>query len=604
MRLLLPSVIAAVYCFLSLVLPLKAGFVLKALMGAAFLAAGLKYVFYQVVGGGFFRPELPIPVMLAAEALYAALLVLFFLALVKDAANLGLWLARRMGASWRMPLTGGIRCTILVVLALASGAWGTWQAVRVPDVHTVELELEKLPAELEGFTLVQLSDLHIGPVQKAAWLEEVVRRVNALSPDAVAITGDIADGLPRALSREMAPLAELRAKYGVFGVTGNHEYYYDARGWLQELSSLGVIMLNNEHRVLRHRRRSRQYRGPFRRPRNGCGCGVFRRTGGAAHSSGPQAQRQRPSLLRCRRAAFRPYPRRTHLLPRSAHRLLQRRIRPRSVLHAAGQSALRQPGHGPVERLFLPPRRTFGNHPLRAEGKTVSRNFPLLRPFLSKAPLQHSVQNRLCIVLHRARGLSLFRRSFAAENAAGRRIPAAPSSASQRHDRAGRAKKSIRSVLPSDSLFHVRPARMENRVFSDFFGNSLLQKEGPALLHQGLSAAGERQTRRIFFSFRNNAVSCMPAVPRISVAGKHASRDRQVRFVRQPLAFRKKHKNGVRAKRELRFPPEGTKTAPPLSAARIRYPYWQCRAALRAHARWYAACLWSGTGARRRALPQ
>ena len=250
MRLLLPSVIAAVYCFLSLVLPIRAGFVLKALMGAAFLAAGLKYVFYQVVGGGFFRPELPVPVMLAAEALYAALLVLFFLALVKDAAGLGLWLARRMGASWRMPLTAGIRCTILVVLALASGAWGTWQAVRVPDVHTVELELEKLPAELEGFTLVQLSDLHIGPVQKAAWLEEVVRRVNALSPDAVAITGDMADGLPRALGRDMAPLAKLRAKYGVFGVTGNHEYYYDVRGWLRELSALGVTMLNNEHRVL------------------------------------------------------------------------------------------------------------------------------------------------------------------------------------------------------------------------------------------------------------------------------------------------------------------------------------------------------------------
>ena len=250
MRLLLPSVIAAVYCFLSLALPLKAHFVLKALMGAAFLAAGLKYVFYQVVGGGFFRPNLPVPVMLTAEALYAALLVLFFLALVKDASSLALRLARLMGAPWRLPFTPGFRSALLVAAALACGAWGTWQAVRVPNVRTVEIALQKLPAELDGFTLVQLSDLHIGPVQKAAWLEEVVRKVNDLSPDAVAVTGDMIDGLPRALRHDMKPLAKLRAKYGVFGVTGNHEYYYDARGWLKELSSLGVTMLQNEHRVL------------------------------------------------------------------------------------------------------------------------------------------------------------------------------------------------------------------------------------------------------------------------------------------------------------------------------------------------------------------
>ena len=243
MRLLLPSVIAAVYCFLSLALPLKAHFVLKALMGAAFLAAGLKYVFYQVVGGGFFRPNLPVPVMLTAEALYAALLVLFFLALVKDASSLALRLARLMGAPWRLPFTPGFRSALLVAAALACGAWGTWQAVRVPNVRTVEIALQKLPAELDGFTLVQLSDLHIGPVQKAAWLEEVVRKVNALSPDAVAVTGDMIDGLPRTLRDDMKPLAKLRAKYGVFGVTGNHEYYYDAKDWLKELSSLGVTML-------------------------------------------------------------------------------------------------------------------------------------------------------------------------------------------------------------------------------------------------------------------------------------------------------------------------------------------------------------------------
>lgn len=250
MRLLLPSVIMAVYVFLSLVLPLKAGLPAKALLGVAIMAAALKYVFYQVVGGGFFRPDLPAPVMLTAEALYAALLMLFVLALVKDAAALVLRLCRLFGCSWRLPLTPGWRCCLLMLVSLSCGAWGTWQAVRVPDVRTVNVALPNLPAELEGFTLAQLSDLHIGPVQKKAWLAEVVRKTNALSPDAVVITGDMIDGLPSALRGELTPLADLRSKYGVFGVTGNHEYYYDARGWIKEFQKLGVAMLNNEHRVL------------------------------------------------------------------------------------------------------------------------------------------------------------------------------------------------------------------------------------------------------------------------------------------------------------------------------------------------------------------
>lgn len=240
----------AVYTFLSLVLPLKTGLWIKALIGAGLMAAGLKYAFYQVVGGGFFRPELPVPVMLTAEALYASLLILFALALVKDAAGLLLRLARLFGLPLHLPFTPNLRCVLLMVLSLACGAWGTWQAVRVPDVRTVNISLPNLPASLEGFTLVQLSDLHVGPVQKKDWLRSVVNRVNALSPDAVVITGDMIDGLPRALRGEMTPLAEVRAGYGVFGVTGNHEYYYDAPGWLKEFRALGIDMLNNEHRVL------------------------------------------------------------------------------------------------------------------------------------------------------------------------------------------------------------------------------------------------------------------------------------------------------------------------------------------------------------------
>ena len=250
MRLLLPSLILAVYTFLSLVLPLNIRRTIKAALGLLLLCICLKYLGYEWFGGSFFRPELPLSVLIAAEALYAALVVLCFLALVKDAVALVCWLCRRVKMPLRLPFSPGMRSAILVAVALASGVWGSFQAVRVPDVNTTEVHIADLPPELDGFSLVQLTDIHIGPLLKRPWLEAVVERTNALSPDAVVITGDFIDGLPAELSAEVQPLGDLRARFGVFGVNGNHEYYYDAPGWQPVFRALGIEMLHNEHRVL------------------------------------------------------------------------------------------------------------------------------------------------------------------------------------------------------------------------------------------------------------------------------------------------------------------------------------------------------------------
>ena len=250
MKLLLPSVLIAVYLCFSLILPLKARASVRAGLAAILLAVSQKYVFYQTFGGSFFRPELPIPVLLTAEALYASLVILFFLALLKDCAGLILWLTRRMGANWHMPFSPAVRSSGLVLLALAAGIWGTFQSVRVPEVRTVEVRLPNLPAELEGFSIAQLTDVHIGPLLKKEWLSGVVKKANDINAHIAVLTGDIIDGLPHELADELHPLSQLRSRLGVFGVNGNHEYYYDARGWLPVFSSLGVDILNNEHRVL------------------------------------------------------------------------------------------------------------------------------------------------------------------------------------------------------------------------------------------------------------------------------------------------------------------------------------------------------------------
>jgi predicted MPP superfamily phosphohydrolase len=140
----------------------------------------------------------------------------------------------------------------VAVLALLATAVGLANARRTAQVVRVDVRLAPLPPALEGFRIVQISDIHVGPTIKSAYLDAIVDRVNALDPDVVAITGDLVDGTVADLGQHVAPLARLRARHGTYFVTGNHEYYSGVHGWVVELQRLGVRVLHNEHVVLRH----------------------------------------------------------------------------------------------------------------------------------------------------------------------------------------------------------------------------------------------------------------------------------------------------------------------------------------------------------------
>lgn len=132
------------------------------------------------------------------------------------------------------------------VLAAGMGFSALRSGLAVVAPREVRVRLARLPSELDGTTIVQLTDVHIGPTIQRAFIEEIVRTTNALSPDVIAITGDLVDGSVEALREHAAPLAQLRARYGVFFVTGNHEYYSGADEWCAELSRLGMRVLRNE----------------------------------------------------------------------------------------------------------------------------------------------------------------------------------------------------------------------------------------------------------------------------------------------------------------------------------------------------------------------
>ncbi|OYY92600.1 MAG: serine/threonine protein phosphatase [Polaromonas sp. 28-63-22] len=181
--------------------------------------------------------------------LFSSLLVLTVL---RDAALLLRWLA---GLVLPLAPLQGFRAASaewVPLLALLVTLLGFLNARRTAAVVRVDVPIRDLPAALHGFTVAQISDVHVGPTIRLAYLQRIVRRVNALGADVVAITGDLVDGKVGELARHVAPLAELQSRHGTFFVTGNHEYYSGAQAWIVELRRLGLTVLMNEHVVLRH----------------------------------------------------------------------------------------------------------------------------------------------------------------------------------------------------------------------------------------------------------------------------------------------------------------------------------------------------------------
>jgi len=119
-------------------------------------------------------------------------------------------------------------------------------------VQHVRVPLRALPSALAGFTIVQLTDIHVGPTIGRAFIEDLVQRTNALEPDVIAITGDLVDGSVAELGDAVRPLGELRARHGVFFVTGNHEYYSGADEWIAFLRALDIQVLRNERVSIEH----------------------------------------------------------------------------------------------------------------------------------------------------------------------------------------------------------------------------------------------------------------------------------------------------------------------------------------------------------------
>ena len=150
---------------------------------------------------------------------------------------------RFLAYSWNMGILG---------ISVSMAGYGFFEARGRPDVVEISVPIRSLPDDLEGFRIVQITDIHVGPTVKRDYVQTIVEQTNSLTPDIIAFTGDLADGSVSHLQNDVSPLADLSARYGCYFVTGNHEYYSGVDAWVQEVDRLGLTVLINEHRVLKH----------------------------------------------------------------------------------------------------------------------------------------------------------------------------------------------------------------------------------------------------------------------------------------------------------------------------------------------------------------
>jgi hypothetical protein len=179
-------------------------------------------------------------------------MLLFFLLLGTDVARLLVWVGNKL-RSQPAPIDLARRTLVArSVAGVVTAAAGTLTAVALRSalgpvaVKRVPVTLARWPEAMNEFKLVQLTDIHVGPTIGRAFIETIVAHTNALNPDLIAITGDLVDGTVDELRDSVAPLAQLRARHGVYFVTGNHEYFSGAAPWIAELTRLGIRCLRNE----------------------------------------------------------------------------------------------------------------------------------------------------------------------------------------------------------------------------------------------------------------------------------------------------------------------------------------------------------------------
>ncbi|MGA9701459.1 metallophosphoesterase [Pseudomonas sp.] len=234
-----------IYVIVRFIWPMPWARAAKIVVVLLFILASQYHLYARFSSGSVFSPEFPRGVVMLFNWAFGAILLIAVLQIIVDLGTLLAMLIKRR----RLTIPTGLRYG-LGAAAVVLSAVGVQQAVRVPPVKDVEFAIKNLPEQFEGYTVLQLTDLHISRLFNAPWTRAVVSESNALGVDLIVVTGDLIDGSVANRTLDIAALRDLHAPDGVYVIPGNHEYFFDNQAWMQHFKSLGMIPLANSHTLI------------------------------------------------------------------------------------------------------------------------------------------------------------------------------------------------------------------------------------------------------------------------------------------------------------------------------------------------------------------
>ncbi|MDR1083834.1 MAG: metallophosphoesterase [Deltaproteobacteria bacterium] len=237
--------------FLPFSWPVRLILSLTAFLGAARVAV------LRAVCGGIGGIEAPKIILFITSFIQGLLVILLLLGLAR-LLILGLSFLLSFCPGWFGQLFKTFRSliigpkaslAILLISAVISG-YSLYEAARVPRVREAEVTIPAWPNALDGLTVAILGDMHISRFFDEPWVRKVVDRTMDLKPDLILLPGDMVDGSVEQRKNDVAPLADLKAPFGVLASVGNHEYYSGVKEWLPAFEKLGLKILYNSHVVI------------------------------------------------------------------------------------------------------------------------------------------------------------------------------------------------------------------------------------------------------------------------------------------------------------------------------------------------------------------
>ncbi|WP_416058532.1 metallophosphoesterase [Stenotrophomonas maltophilia] len=221
----------------------------KVLLSLLLVAVAVQLRIVASFWGTMASPEIPKMAIAVLATGSTAVLLLALAMLLFDAGLLAARMLRlpRAVSALRAPLLRPLAAGVALLLS----GYGVSQGMAVPKPRQIDVAVKGLPAAFDGYSVLQLTDIHASRLLTGDWVRKVVAESNALKPDLIVITGDLIDGTVEARRNDYRPLGDLQAPDGVIAITGNHEYYAQYSDWMQAFRALRMQVLENSHTQVR-----------------------------------------------------------------------------------------------------------------------------------------------------------------------------------------------------------------------------------------------------------------------------------------------------------------------------------------------------------------